>query len=191
MNSPLSLAKAALNAAHSADPKLENGVPAELLYADRLELWLNRLVPTPSLALSIAGRAQHLERWVIPRSDFPMDRPGYHNWRTTVHRRQGQRAEELLLAAGIDATVAARVNTLVAKLSKDEEGQALEDAACLVFLEHELPGFAASHPDYTREKFITIIRRTWKKMSASGHALAATVPLSPELAALVQEALAP
>ena len=54
------------------------------------------------------------------------------------------------------------------------------------------PGFdfAAAHADYPREKFIDIIRKTWRKMSDRGHALALTIPLPPGVAELVHEALA-
>jgi hypothetical protein len=38
---------------------------------------------------------------------------------------------------------------------------------CLVFLEYELAPFAAKHPD---DKVIDILRKTWPKMSALGHA---------------------
>jgi tRNAThr (cytosine32-N3)-methyltransferase len=181
---------AAIDAAHDADPARCDGRPAERVYAERLERWLLRLVPRPTPALAIAARAQHLERWTIPRASFPMDRPGYHAWRQAVHRRQGQRAEELLRAAGADAALAQRVNQLVAKAARDAEGQALEDAACLVFLEHELAGFAAEHPDYTREKTMDIIRRTWRKMSPAAQALAATITLPPALANVVRAATA-
>lgn len=190
MTDPLASFRAAIDAAHDADPVRRDGRPAEAVYADHLDRWLRRLVPAPSPALALAARAQHLERWAIPRASFPMDRPGYHAWRQAVHKRQGQRAEELLRAAGADATLAQRVNLLVAKAAKDDEGQALEDAACLVFLEQELAGFAAEHPEYTREKNIDIIRRSWRKMSPAARALAATITLPPALAELVGAATA-
>lgn len=190
MSDPLATFRAAIDAAHDADPERCAGRPAELVYAEHLDRWLHRLVPRPGPALAIAARAQHLERWTIPRASYPMDRPGYHAWRQAVHRRQGQRAEELLRAAGADAVLAARVNQLVAKAARDAEGQALEDAACLVFIEQELADFAAAHPDYTREKTVDIIRRTWRKMSPAARTLAGTIPLPPALAALVGEAVA-
>jgi tRNAThr (cytosine32-N3)-methyltransferase len=88
--------------------------------------------------------------------------------------------------------VSARIGQLVAKAAAkgDAEGQALEDAACLVFLEHELVGFAAAHPDYTREKFIDIIRKTWRKMSPRAHELALGIPLPEPLMELVRAAVA-
>jgi hypothetical protein len=35
-----------------------------------------------------------------------------------------------------------------------------------------IEAFAADHADYPREKFVDIIRKTWKKMSERGHAAA-------------------
>jgi tRNAThr (cytosine32-N3)-methyltransferase len=185
-------ARAALDRAHEADPKREDGRAAELAYVERVERWLARLVPAMSPALRLAGRAQHLERWAIPRDSYPMDRAGYHRWRLAVHARQGERARELLLSAGCDQALADRVAALVAKKAPrgDAEGQALEDAACLEFLERELAAFAAQHHDYTREKFVDILRRTAAKMSPQARDLALALPLAPPLAALLREAVA-
>jgi tRNAThr (cytosine32-N3)-methyltransferase len=185
-------ARAALDRAHEADPEREDGRAAELAYVERVERWLARLAPAPSPALKLAARAQHLERWAIPRASYPMDRPGYHRWRKAVHARQGERARELLLGAGCDRALADRVAALVAKEAPrgDAEGQALEDAACLEFLERELAAFAAQHQDYTREKFVDILRRTAAKMSPRAKQLALALPLAEPLAALLREAVA-
>jgi protein-tyrosine-phosphatase len=185
-------ARAALDAAHAAEPVVPTGKPSELAYAGHVEQWIERLIEQPSLALRLASRAQHLERWAIPRSSFPMDKPGYFAWRKAVHKRQGERAKELLTAAGMDAVTAERVGVLVAKAAPkgDLEAQALEDAACLTFIATELGDFASHHPDYTREKFIDIIRKTWRKMSPRGHQLALTIPLPDALKQLVKDALA-
>ncbi len=183
---------AALDAVHAADPERIDGVAAELIYADRISHWIGRLVPAPSPALSLAARAQHLERWVIPRSDFPLDRPGYLRWRRSVQLRQGTRTREILLAAGCDLALADRVAVLVAKgAARDADGQALEDAACLTFLEGELADFAAQHDDYPRAKFIDIIAKTWTKMSPAARDLALGIPLDAGLKALVVEAVTP
>lgn len=184
--------QAALDAAHAGDPERIDGVAAELRYADRISRWIGRLVPQPSPALALAARAQHLERWIIPRSDFPLDKPGYLRWRKSVQQRQGARAREILLDAGCDAALAERVAVLVAKgAARDAEGQALEDAACLTFLEGELADFAAQHGDYPRAKFVDIIAKTWAKMSPAGRDLALGIPLDPGLKALVVEAVTP
>jgi hypothetical protein len=66
-----------------------------------------------------------------------------------------------LLQAGVSADEAAEVATWVSKsgLKTNVGTQALEDAACLVFLENEISGFAAQHADYPREKFVDILRK--------------------------------
>ncbi|GDY13221.1 hypothetical protein LBMAG53_20990 [Planctomycetota bacterium] len=186
-------AKALIDAAHANDPeRAPDGLPAELVYADRVEAEVRRLVPQPQPILLLAARCQHLERWVIPRNAFPIDKPGYLAWRKAVHARQGERAEELLLIAGYDPASATRMRRWVAKLDpRSTEGQALEDAACLVFLTHEIAGFAAEHPDYTAEKFVDIIRKTWRKMSPSARSLALAIPFAEPLASLVQQATRP
>ena len=185
-------ARAGLDAAHAGEPTKPVGKPSELEYADHIEGWIERLVEQPSLALRLAARAQHLERWAIPRSDFAMDKPGYFAWRKAVQKRQGERAREILRQAGMDAVTCERVALLVAKgaTKGDSDAQALEDAACLTFLATELGDFASHHPDYTRDKFIDIIRKTWRKMSPRGHQLALTIPLSEPLQALVKAAVA-
>lgn len=187
----VSAARAAIDAAHAADPERRDGRPAELVYADAIEGWVRRLASSPSDALILAARAQHLERWTLPRSAYPMDRVGYHAWRTEQYRRQGARARELCAAAGIAPADADRIERLVAKrLLKDPEGQVLEDAACLVFLESEVAGFAADHPDYTAGKYVDILVRTMRKMSAPGRAQALALPLPEPFAGLVRTAAA-
>jgi tRNAThr (cytosine32-N3)-methyltransferase len=180
-------ARAAIAAAQAKGPEPAAGGLAEAAYADRVEAWIRRLVDAPSLALRLAARAQHLERWAIPRQQFPEGRGGYLRWRSAVHERQGERVQGLLLGVGAEAALAERVAGLVAKrLGEDPEGQALEDAACLVFLETELAAFQREQP---RDKVIDILRKTWKKMSPKGRELAPTIPLAPEAAELLRAAL--
>ncbi len=185
-------ARAGLDAAHAAEPAVPAGKPSELAYADHIERWIGRLVEQPNLALRLAARAQHLERWAIPRSAFPMDKPGYFAWRKAVQKRQGERAREILANAGMDVVTCERVAVLVAKGAPkgDSDAQALEDAACLTFLATELGDFASHHPDYSRDKFIDIIRKTWRKMSPRAHQLALTIPLPEGVQALVKAAIA-
>lgn len=184
-------AGAAIDAAHAADPERRDGQPAELRYADAVERWVCRLVDAPTPVLRLAARAQHLERWTLPRSAYPMDRPGYHAWRTEQYRRQGARARELCLAAGLAAADAERVELLVAKrLAREPDGQALEDAACLVFLESEVAGFAGQHPDYDAGKYVDILAKTMRKMSRRGREQALAMPLSEPFAGLLRQAAA-
>ncbi|RYG53254.1 DUF4202 family protein, partial [bacterium] len=64
-------ARQLINEVHRADPKTApDGQPAELVYADRVEEWVTRLVPEASPLLRLAARCQHLERWTVPRDTF-------------------------------------------------------------------------------------------------------------------------
>lgn len=185
-------ARALIDAAHAADPRREaDGRPAELVYGERVEGWVVRLVPDASPALRLAARAQHLERWLVPRASFPLDKPGYHAWRRSLYTKQAERARALLLEAGVTEAEAADVATWVSKtgLKTNPGTQALEDAACLVFLENEIQAFAAQHAEYPREKFVDILRKTWRKMSPAAQAAALALDLPPAIAGLVREAV--
>jgi tRNAThr (cytosine32-N3)-methyltransferase len=186
-------ARDAIDRAHAADPaRTSDGCPAELVYADRVETWVTRLVPDASPVLRLAARCQHLERFLTPRSTFPEGKVGYHAWRRSLYTKQAERARELLLAAGVPAAEADDVATWVSKtdLKANAGTQALEDAACLVFLENEIAGFAAQHAEYTQEKFIEILRKTWRKMSPEAQRQALALPLADSIAALVRAAVA-
>lgn len=185
-------ARELIDAAHQADPKRNaEGTAAELVYADRMEAWVARLVPEASPLLRLAARSQHLERWSVPRDSFPMDRPGYLKWRQSLYKKQAQRARELMLQAGVAAFEAEEAAQWVAKTAmKTTPGtQTLEDAACLVFLENEIADFAAQHADYPREKFVDIIRKTWKKMSPAAQQAALGLVLPHAIRELVREAV--
>lgn len=187
-----SRARQLLDAAHAADPhRAADGRPAELVYADRMEAWVARLVPEASPALRLAARAQHLERWLVPRGTFPEGKAGYLAWRRSLYTKQAERARTLLLVAGVGTAEAADVATWVSKtgLKTNPGTQALEDAACLVFLENEIGAFAAQHADYPREKFVEILRKTWRKMSPAAQQAALALDLPPAIAALVREAV--
>lgn len=192
MEAAYATARALIDAAHAADPKrTPTGEPAELVYANRMEAWVVRVVEAASPHLRLAARCQHLERWVVPRATFPEGKVGYLTWRKSLYKKQAERARELLLQAGVAASEADEVATWVSKtgLKTNPGTQALEDAACLVFLENEISDFATQHADYPREKFIDILQKTWRKMSPRAHALALALDLPPAIAGLVKEAL--
>jgi len=185
-------ARELIDQAHEADPnRSPDGKAAELIYADRMEAWVARLVLAAPPLLRLAARAQHLERWNVPRASFPMDRAGYLGWRRSLYAKQAERARTLLLEAGVPADEAANVATWVAKtgLKTNAGTQTLEDAACLVFLENEIEAFAAQHAEYPREKFIDILRKTWRKMSPAAREAACGLELPPAIAGLVREAV--
>ena len=185
-------ARSLIDAAHATDPaRSPDGRAAELVYAERMEAWVARLVPNATPLLRLAARCQHLERWSVPRASFPEGKPGYLAWRRSLYTKQAERASALLTQAAVSDGEAAEVATWVSKtgLKANPGTQALEDAACLVFLENEFGAFAAQHAGYPREKFVDIIRKTWRKMSASAQELARGLTLPPGIAALVQAAI--
>lgn len=163
--------------------------PGELLYSIRMTNCLDRFEPQATEALKLAARAQHIKRWEIPRDSYPLDRKGYHLWRTRLYDHHAQVAGEMLRQAGYDPTTIDRVGQLLRKerIKSDQEMQTLEDVICLVFLEYYFDEFAQAHND---EKLITILRRTWNKMSPRGQQAAMTLPLSARAVSLVQRALA-
>jgi tRNAThr (cytosine32-N3)-methyltransferase len=188
----LALARTLIDAAHAADPaRAADGRAAELVYAERMEAWIAKLDPMAPALLRVAARCQHLERWSVPRGSFPEGKAGYLAWRRSLYTKQAERARALLLEAGVSAAEAAEVATWVSKtgLKTNPGTQALEDAACLVFLENEIGAFAAQHADYPRDKFVEIIAKTWRKMSPAAQAAALGLALPPGIAALVQEAV--
>lgn len=183
---------AAIDAANAADPTVilvaGERLPAERVYGERMTAALADLYPDASEALQLAARAQHIRRWSVPRSSYPMDRTGYLRWRTDLKRKHAEMAAEIMIAQGYAADETARVGSLIRKerLKQDAEAQALEDVACIVFLQHYSDEFAAKHDD---DKLISILRKTWVKMSAHGHQAALTLSLSPRVGELVGRAL--
>lgn len=156
---------AAIDAVNAEDP-------AALLYGRHMSAWILRLAPDASEELRLAARAQHVKRWTIPRATYPAGRDGYLAWRSDLQRFHAKTLGEIMAKAGYDGAAVARAGDLLQKkrLKRDPETQALEDAACLVFLEHEFAAFAAKHPD---EKVIDILKKTAAKMSGAGLAQAA------------------
>ena len=183
-----------IDEANGEDPNSEvvDGVaqPKEQLYGMRMQKWVEELDPGAPEALRIAARSQHIRRWEIPRSDYPMDRKGYLRWRTTLYGFHADKASEILRAAQYDDETIERVRTLLQKrnLRTDADVQTLEDAAALVFLIHHLDDFL-QRDDIGEEKAINIIRKTWKKMTERGHEAASALALSERSAALLGRAL--
>lgn len=193
-NNRLATAFRLFDAVNSEDPNLEPDeagelVPKEMLYARRMSVCLARVAPAAPEAVQLAARAQHIRRWAIPRQDFPLTRPGYHQWRNTLKKYHAELAGQLLAQAGYEPETITRVQELLQKLrlKDDPEVQLLEDIICLVFLEHYFLPFAAQHPE---EKVLEIVQKTWPKMTARGHALALQLPFTPEARALITKALA-
>lgn len=185
---------AAFDAANLEDPNLElvdgRSVAKEWIYAQRMSAQLHKFCEAPSEALQLATRSQHICRWKIPRSDYPMDRSGYKKWRLDLAQLHGDIAGDIMATQGYDENMIARVKDLLLKrsLKRDDEVQALEDVVCLVFIEFYLEDFASKHDE---DKLIDIIRKTWNKMSTKGHEASLQLPLSTAMLALVTKALSP
>jgi Domain of unknown function (DUF4202) len=188
---------AAFDKANSEDPNKEvsdgKEYPKELLYAQRMTEMQERFAPEASEAVKLAVRAQHIQRWKIPRSNYAMDKPGYMLWRTTLYKFHAETAGNLMKEAGYDDEMIARVKTIISKkdLKTNPETQMMEDIVDLVFIEHYMLYFAGQHADYDEAKWIIIIKKTWQKMSSGAHdfALAGKIKLPEALVPLILKSI--
>jgi Domain of unknown function (DUF4202) len=146
---------------------------------------LDLFSPSASEHVKLAARCQHIGRWEIPRSSYPMDQKGYFKWRNELKSHHASIAASILQTCGYDASTIEKVKFLLLKkeLHLNRETQLLEDVICLVFLEYYLDEFAAKHED---GKVVDILRKTMKKMSASAIEAANKIPLSPKAKQLLQ-----
>ncbi|MCX6928117.1 MAG: DUF4202 domain-containing protein [Verrucomicrobia bacterium] len=177
---------------NSRDPNVEQvaGVahPRELVYARWLTEWVLRLCPGVSEELRLAARCQHLCRWMVPRDSYPMTRAGYLKWREGLKHFHAQKAGEILREVGYPEDAVARVQSLNLKkgFPEDAEGRVLEDALCLVFLEHQF-GDLADKTD--EDKMINALQKAWKKMTPGAQALGLKLSYAPREQALLEKAL--
>lgn len=183
---------ARFDAANALDPNTVEAAgarrPAELVYAEHMSAALGCLAPCASEALQLAARAQHLRRWTVPRASYPEGLAGYHRWRNDLKRLHAEWAGEILRDCGYEKAEIARVASLIRKegLKTDPEAQTLEDAACLVFLEHYAAQFIERHDE---DRVTGILAKTWSKMSDRARAAAGELSLAPRLSALLARAL--
>jgi hypothetical protein len=193
----LDRAIALVDAANSEDPNQVTldgkDWPKELLYSQRMSDMLQRFRPDADAAQQLAIRAQHVQRWKSPRDAYPMDRIGYLQWRKDLYKIQAETAVGLLEQAGYGEDVTGRVRAAVAKqrIKENPDTQLLEDVTDLTFLEHYLLEFAEKHPEYDEDKWLDILRKTWKKMSgdAQAFALSGSIKLPESLVPLIQKAV--
>ena len=179
---------------NARDPNTEvaDGVsqPRELLYSRRLTGWVLRLKPDAAEPLRLAARCQHLCRWEVPRSSYPMTKAGYLNWRGELKKFHAHKSAEILRALGYPEALVARVQSLNLKrdFPNDPDSRVLEDALCLVFLEFQFAELAAKTDD---EKLINALRKTWQKMTEPARQEALQLSFGSRELALVQRALQP
>lgn len=182
------------DAENSRDPNSEtaDGIahPRELLYAERLTNWVLRLMPDAPEVLRLAARCQHLCRWEIPRSSYPMTRNGYHTWRTNLKKFHAQKAGEILAACGYPEDLIRQVQDLNLKKNfpADPLCRVLEDALCLVFLEFQFAELAAKTDD---AKTINALQKSWGKMTEAARAEALKLKYGSREMSLITAALSP
>jgi hypothetical protein len=198
MSSKLEQAIELIDKANSEDPNTvtdENGKdwPKELLYSHRMTDMLNRFAPNADDVAQISMRGQHIRRWTSARDNYPMDKKGYYQWRTTLYTFHADTTAEIMQQVGYDEESIERVKQAVGKkgIKSNPDTQLLEDITDLVFIEHYMLEFAGKHPEYSEEKWLDIIRRTWRKMSetAQQYALAGNITLPEPLIPLIQKAV--
>jgi len=186
-----------IDAANNEDTNLETSDgkqwPKELLYSHRMSDMQQRYAPDADEAMKLALRAQHIQRWKSARNEYPMDRKGYHLWRTDLYTFHADTVAALLVKAGYDDEFIKRVKLAVSKksLKSNPDTQLLEDVSALVFIEHYMLAFVEKHHEYDEEKWLLIIKRTWNKMTENAHAfaLAGSIKLPEPLIPLIQKAV--
>ena len=182
-------AVAAIDQANAADPNIVavrgQRVALALVHGQLAAEWIERLVDDPDEPLLLAARAHHLRRWELPRHSYPPGRPGYLRWRRDQKARHATDVAAMLEPCGYDVAEIERVQHLIRRQAV-EGTQAVEDAACLVFIETQLASFAArTEHDLT----ISVIRKTVRKMSPDGLGLVGVIPLGETEQNLLDEAL--
>jgi len=187
-------ALARFDAENAKDPKSVlregRGQPHELVYSRWLTDWVLRLAPEASESLRLAARCQHLCRWEIPRDSFPATRAGYLKWRQTLKEFHADKAAGILREVGYGEDVINQVRDLNLKKNfpADSDCRVLEDALCLVFLEHQFTDLASKA---TEEKMITALQKCWGKMTPAAHAEALKLSYSAAEKRLLELALKP
>src|SRR5205823_10302009 len=113
---------------------------------------------------------------------------GYLKWRTDLKQFHAIKSAEILADVGYPVGLIERVQALNLKknLGKDPEVQALEDALCLVTLQHQLTDLMQKTE---RAKMLGILQKTWRKMSPAAREAALGLEYSDAERMLIEEAL--
>ena len=182
-------ATAAIDAANADDPTIievrGERVALALIHGRLATEWIEQLVAEPDEPLLLAARAHHLRRWELRRDCYPAGRAGYLRWRRDQKIRHATDVAKILAACGYEAAEIERVQRLIRRESIDGM-QAVEDAACLVFIETQLAEMAER---MERAQLLDVIRKTARKMSTGGLEMVSRMPLGDEEVALLSEAL--
>lgn len=150
---------------------------AELIYSERMLQVLEKLEPNPSYELKLAAQCQHLERWIVNRGSYPMDRKGYHQWRKAVMDYQLGKTSEILTSVGIDQEDVTSILEIISRkgVKHPYESQLIIDVSCVVFIKWYLDPFAEKHE---HDKVVDILAKTAKRMSPKALEMVSTLTLS-------------
>lgn len=150
--------------------------PREWLHAQFLHDWVVQLAPRAGVALRLASRCQHIGRWEVARDDYPAGRTAYLQWRNALKEHHAGIAERLLVSAGYGPGTVRAVLKIVRKegIKRDPDVQCMENALCLVFLEHQYEEFCDRYPD----KVVGVLQKTWNKMDDAGRQSATSLSFS-------------
>ena len=193
LNDRYAVASRLIDEANALDPNQVRvrGVvhPLALVHGQYAVEWVQHLHPAPSELLLLAARAHHLRRWELPRSRYPEGKAGYHRWKRDQRARHADDVAALLGPAGYSDDEIAQVQSWIRRdqLANDPGSQAVEDAACLVFIETQLADVATK---LEHDHLVDVIRKTAKKMSPSALAAVGTLPLGEVEQRLLADALA-
>lgn len=163
----------------------------ETIYTEHMMEVLKRLYPDAGELLSIAARAQHIERWSIPRDKYPEGREGYNKWRFELRALHAKIVGEFMRDAGYEEEDIELVGQYLQKkqLKKAADSQALENVVDVVFLEFYWDDFASKYSHYDDDKMIDIVGKTLRKMSSHGHKAALALEMSEDQTRLVMAAV--
>ena len=124
------------------------------------------MFPQADDVLRIACRGQHIERWTLPRSDFPMNRPGYLQWRQEQGRRHAERIAGIMADAGYPADDIDRARRMLTKqgIKRDPQVQALEVKEGEDMLQACDDALAAGvDPDWVAQARLRLRHRRWPR----------------------------
>ncbi len=124
---PFERAEQAFEASHRQDPRPSARGPRAVIYYQHVAKWVDELDGNAPEVVRLAARCQHIRRWALPRSEYPLGRSGYKQWRSKLAQMHAQDAAEILTEAGYEPETATRVGDLLIKkgIRQDPEVQLL------------------------------------------------------------------
>ncbi len=183
---------AAIDAANANDPTVVTvrgtDHPLAQIHGVLAYEWVLHLHPDADDMWLLAARAHHLRRWELPRAKYEAGKAGYLRWKRDQRQRHARDIAVLLAEHGFDSATIERVQALVRRdnLAVDAGSQAIEDAACLAFVETQLADVATK---LDRGHLIDVLRKTARKMTPAGAAAISLIPLAEAEQQLLADAL--